>query len=320
MNNSKSSENSGPTRHNILLMLLLVLASVAGTAKDLDRLREFAGGFESWISSLVHIGTTSVCASGLSPGERTYPISLTQNEKLDQFRWSGRLAPAQSVEIKGINGDINAESAGGNEIEVTAIKAGRRSDPALVNIKVVEHANGVTICAVYPSDDLSLPNTCEPGQGNGRMNVRNNDVKVTFKVRMPAGVGFIGQTVNGEISALSLGGNVESHTVNGSINISTTGYARAKTVNGEIAAKLGDKNWPDSLDFKTVNGGITLDLPPAINTRVEAETLNGDISSDFPLTVMGRTSRRHISGTIGGGGRELTLKTVNGDIHLRRAG
>jgi DUF4097 and DUF4098 domain-containing protein YvlB len=151
------------------------------------------------------------------------------------------------------------------------------------------------------------------------MNVRNNDVQVNFKVRVPAGIGFVGRTVNGEISAVSLSGNIESSTVNGGIDISTTGYAEAKTVNGEINARLGNANWPDSLAFTTINGGITIDLPATTSTRVEAETLNGDISSDFPLSLLGRMSRRHISGTIGNGGRELMLKTLNGSIHLRRA-
>ena len=34
--------------------------------------------------------------------------------------------------------------------EVTATKTGRKSNPAEVEIRVVEHAEGVTICAVYP--------------------------------------------------------------------------------------------------------------------------------------------------------------------------
>jgi DUF4097 and DUF4098 domain-containing protein YvlB len=69
-----------------------------------------------------------------------------------------------------------------------------------------------------------------------------------------------------------------------------------------------------------VNGGIDLDLPGALSTKLEAETLNGDIDSDFPLVVLGRVSRRHLSGTIGNGGRELLLKTLNGSIRLRRVG
>ena len=68
----------------------------------------------------------------------------------------------------------------------------------------------------------------------------------------------------------------------------------------------------------TVNGSITLTLPPDLNTDVKATTVNGDISSDFPMTISGRVSRRKVEGTIGGGGRLLSLDSVNGSITLKR--
>jgi DUF4097 and DUF4098 domain-containing protein YvlB len=52
---------------------------------------------------------------------------------------------------------------------------------------------------------------------------------------------------------------------------------------------------------------------------VKAETVNGTIETDFALTVSGRLSRRHLSGTIGGGGRSLEMETVNGSIHLKKS-
>ena len=314
---NKSETNATPRGwRNAALMLVITFVAVTAAVKDLDHLKEFTGDLGRWGASLATAGTIPVHASGLSRVER---ITLElPNQAEDQFRWTGRVAQGKSIEVKGINGSISAEPASGDQLEVTAIKTGRRSDPAQVNIKVVEHAGGVTICAVYPSDDPGEPNSCEPGQGHGRMNVRNNDVKVDFKVRVPAKVDLISRTVNGEINALGLAGNVESHTVNGSINISTSGYAQAKTVNGDISAKLSDANWPGALDFKTVNGGITVNLPSETSSSVDASTVSGDISSDFQLTILGTMSRKHLSGTIGGGGRELNLKTVNGSIHLRR--
>jgi hypothetical protein len=35
---------------------------------------------------------------------------------------------------------------------------------------------------------------------------------------------------------------------------------------------------------------------------------------------MGTMSRKQITGTIGAGGRDLVLKTLNGSINIRRAG
>jgi hypothetical protein len=236
----------------------------------------------------------------------------------DEFRWSGRVASGRTIEIKGVNGDVKAEPSSSDEVEVVAVKKGTRSDARAVEVRVVEHAGGVTICAVYPSPDAGRPNECKPDEG-GHNNVSNNDVRVDFSVRVPQGVRFDGRTVNGDVATGALGSDVEAKTVNGSIKISASGVARAKTVNGSITASFSNPNWTGPLEFKTVNGEINLDLPSNTNANVHAQTLNGEISTDFPMTVQGKVNRREMNGTIGGGGRELTLKTVNGSIKLRRA-
>src|SRR5262245_38615581 len=233
------------------------------------------------------------------------------------FRWHGAIPQGQSIEIKGVNGDVSAEPSGSNEVEVVAEKRARRDDPAGVQIQTVPHAGGVTICAVYPSRDGARPNECRPGDG-GRMNVQNNDVTVHFTVRVPAGVQFVGKTVNGQVEATRLNGDLTLSTVNGSIEFSTPGTARATTVNGSIRGAMGRADWSDRLEMSTVNGGITLTLPSTLNTDVRASTVNGDISTDFPLTTSGRVSRRRLDGTIGAGGRTLALESVNGSITLRR--
>src|SRR2546426_3105294 len=235
-----------------------------------------------------------------------------------EFRWKGKVAPGKSIEIKGVNGDVRAvASSGGGDVEVTAVKHARRSDPDDVKIEVVQHEDGVTICAVYPSDGRR-ENTCEAGDG-GHMNLRDNDVTVDFTVRVPTGVRFLGKTVNGEVEAAVLSSDLEAKTVNGSIRISTAGYAEAQTVNGEIVASLGRATWSEAIEFRTVNGGITLDLPTGLSTEVRATTVNGDIQTDFPIMVTGRLGPRSLRGTIGSGGRRLALETVNGSIKLRKA-
>ena len=234
------------------------------------------------------------------------------------FKWHGSIPQGSSIEIKGVNGDVRAEPSGSNEVEVIAEKHARRDNPDDVRIEVVPHGTSVTICAVYPSRERSGPNECAPGSG-GRMNVQNNDVTVRFTVRVPAGVTFIGRTVNGEVEATRLNGDVDVKTVNGSINFSTTGTVRAaSTVNGSIRGSIGRADWSDTLAMDSVNGSITLTLPASLSTDFKATTVNGDITSDFPMTVTGRINRRRVDGTIGGGGRMLTLESVNGGITLRR--
>jgi hypothetical protein len=243
--------------------------------------------------------------------------SAATTAQTPQFRWHGAIAQGNAIEVKGVNGDVIAEPSGSNEVEVLADKRGQRSNPEDVRIEVVPHADGVTICAVYPSSTGS-PNECRPGQG-GRMNTHNNDVTVRFTVRVPAGVRLIGRTVNGDVEANRLNGAVDVSTVNGSVNFSTSASARATTVNGTIQGEMGRADWSDTLEFTTVNGSIKLTLPPDLSTDVKAQTVNGDIETDFPLTVTGRISRRRLEGTIGAGGRTLSLETVNGGISLKRS-
>ena len=234
------------------------------------------------------------------------------------FRWQGHVIAGNTLEIKGVNGNIAASGAAGGQVEVVAEKDARKSDPESVRIEVVEHGGGVTICAVYPTpDNADRPNECRPGD-EGRMQVRDNDVNVKFTVRVPAGVRFIGRTVNGEVEAARLDGPVALRTVNGSATFSTSSYGEATTVNGSIRGDLGRADWSDTLKFDTVNGSIKLNLPAGLSTEVKARTVNGDISTEFPLTVVGRFSRKQLDGSIGGGGRTLELHTVNGGIALRQ--
>jgi hypothetical protein len=227
----------------------------------------------------------------------------------EEFRWEGRVADHGAVEIKGVNGSITAETAPGRTVEVQAVKRGRRSDPGEVRIEVLEHGDGVTLCAVYPGPG----NRCTVGK-EGRMNTRNNDVTVNFHVLVPSGVSFIGRTVNGSVKIPALESDVSIETVSGSVEVATTGTAQATTVNGSIKAVVGARELNRDLNFTTVNGSIAVTLSDGVGADVRATTVNGSLTSDFPLNIQ----RRLMTGTIGQGGASLRLETVNGAVRVRR--
>mgnify|MGYP001108165119 CR=1 FL=1 len=271
------------------------------------------GALVALLIALPHRAAETAPPQGAALAESVHGFAARQPD----FYWQGRIERGKTIEIRGVNGGIRAERASGDAVEVTAVKHARRSDPESVTIEVVPHADGVTICAVYPSRRGSQPNECRPG--GGKHSVRDNDVVVEFTVRVPEGVQLVAATVNGKIEARDLASDAVLNTVNGSVDVSTTGLARAGTVNGSIDAIVGRTDWSGDLEFNTVNGSITVELPEGLGAELEAATVNGRISSDFPLTVSGRLSPRRLQGTIGdGGGRRLRLTTVNGSIRLRR--
>jgi DUF4097 and DUF4098 domain-containing protein YvlB len=234
------------------------------------------------------------------------------------FKWTGKVAAGKTFEVRGINGPIRATASNSADVELIAIRSGRRNDPESVKIDVVPHAGGVTVCAVYPSKDESKPNVCKPG--GARMNVRNNDVNVEFELRIPKDVGFEGRTINGSIHA-EVDGQAAVSTVNGSIEVHAGTLTEATTVNGSIHAEVrSDVNSAEDIKLSTVNGSVRLRLPEGVNADVSAKTVNGGITSDFAeIEVAKKWGPRSAQGKLGRGGRELELSTVNGAIRISKS-
>ncbi len=237
---------------------------------------------------------------------RTSPAGGEPQEA--DFSWSGHLAAGQVLEVVGVNGPVTAVASDDGLAAVRAHKSARHSDPSEVRIEVVESSQGVTLCAVYPGHG----NRCEPGGGHS--SIHGNDVKVAFQVRVPAGVRFHGRTVNGHVDAQGLDAEVDATSVNGGVDVSTTGPASATTVNGSIHAAFGALT--SAVHFKTVNGAIDLDVPDDAGANVDASWVNGGLKTSLPLKLVGSIGRRHAEGSLGGGGPRLELKTVNGAIRI----
>ncbi|HEY0304949.1 MAG TPA: hypothetical protein VGC44_08240, partial [Longimicrobiales bacterium] len=68
-------------------------------------------------------------------------VTATAAAQDDTFRWKKVIPAGQTVEVRGISGDVRATAATGNEVEVVARKSGRDADD--VRIEVEERADGV---------------------------------------------------------------------------------------------------------------------------------------------------------------------------------
>ncbi len=87
--------------------------------------------------------------------------SDTTGPTQDTFDWSGTVAQGDAIEIKGIAGNIQATLATGSQVQVSATLESVEGHVEDVTIEVVTHADGVTICAVYPDVPGQHP-TCAP--------------------------------------------------------------------------------------------------------------------------------------------------------------
>lgn len=231
-----------------------------------------------------------------------------------QGSWSGAVAQGASVEIKGIGGAIRASASSGSEVVVSWTKRGRHDDESAVRIEVVEHDEGITLCAVYPDVPGWGANECLPGLASN-MHVENNDVEVAFVVSLPDGVHLIARNIAGDIEARGITGNVFGYSIGGDIDITTSGLAAATTMSGSITASLGLATWDRDLAFTTMSGNVRVTVPANTNADVWAASTRGRVTSDFRLTEL---SAGRMRGTLGHGGRRLTLTAIDGDVTLKR--
>lgn len=289
----------------------------------------------------------------------TQPVQAVvrgQGAQQEDFRWSGRIARGNEIEIRGLLGDVRAVASSGDEVEVVGRRIGE--DARHVRIEVVESRDGIVICAVYPrtpnrwndgdddddgrrsrrqsDDDDDGDDACDHGRESVEMELDSDEARIDFTVRVPAGVKFVAHVVDGNIDADGLRSDVEVATVTGDVRVATTGTANAASVSGNVDATFGQAG--EDMTFASVSGDVTVSLAADVGAEVEANTLSGQIQSDFDLRMRSMTDDddeededddggfnididigRHASGTIGGGGPELSVNTVSGNIRLRRA-
>ncbi|MBX2842652.1 MAG: DUF4097 family beta strand repeat protein [Flammeovirgaceae bacterium] len=130
-----------------------------------------------------------------------------------------------------------------------------------------------------------------------------------------AGKFIVVKTSGGNISVKELDGGVEAKTSGGNINIIMTGDP-----------KVGDRN----AELASSGGSITLLVPEGMDMDIDIEleitrraNKNYKIISDFPITKNndGGTGERTITGVgkTGSGKNKIKLRTVNGDIYLKKA-
>ena len=259
------------------------------------------------LAALLAVPLTAAAAQARDRGDRDP----------NAFKWNGEIPDGRWLRVKNLNGSIRVEAGGGDVTEVRATKSWRRGDPDDVRFDVIRDGQNVTICALWFENS-----TCDAegyhSHGDGGRN-RNNDVNVEFVVRLARGVKVDASTVNGGVDVSGAGAEVVAHSVNGRVEASTTrGPVDAGSVNGSVHVRMDQIDSDADMEFASVNGSVTVEVPSRFDADLEMSTVNGSLRTDFPITVSGRFNPRHFRATIGSGGRRIKLSTVNGSIELRK--
>lgn len=227
-----------------------------------------------------------------------------------------------------VNGSINVTGYNGKEIviDVTAAQRDRRDDNG-------ERApNGMKRIATNGGLDVSAK------ERNNRVDVDVNSVRqsVDLTIKVPQQCALKVSTVNhGQITIDNVSGEIEVSNVNGSIDLKNiAGSAVANTVNGGILATFKNVNTDAPMAFSTLNGNVDVTFPATSKMNVKLKSDRGDIYTDFDVDVDKSSSKVNranqtgmyrvsiddwVQGKINGGGREIMMKNMNGNIYIRKA-
>lgn len=116
------------------------------------------------------------------------------------------------------------------------------------------------------------------------------------------------------IGIKTMGGDLEMTRIN-------SGFS-ARTMGGDLMIRLGPE-WKLDSEAVTMGGDVTVEIPADLKACVEATTMGGDIECDPGIgeyKLLSKIPGQRASLRAGGeGGSTLRVKTMGGDIELKRA-
>jgi len=244
-------------------------------------------------------------------------------ESTETWSWQADVPAGATLHLRDVNGDITVRPATGGTLQVRATERWTHGRADAVHFVGETRGNDVSVCAMFGNRGrCSADGYRARALGYGHLFgfTWGSDAHADFVVALPPGVTLDASTVNGGIIVRGATAPVTAKTVNGSVDASTAlGPMAASSVNGDIQARvdsLGKDTGP--LSFVTVTGNVTVVLPASLSASANLETVTGQITSEFPLTLEGQYGPHHARGTLGAGGTSLSLRTVTGNVTLRK--
>ena len=183
----------------------------------------------------------------------------------------------------------------------------------------------------------SLDITAE--ESNNQINIHSSAVNkiIHLNIKVPKNEAMLKlSTVNdGNITASNVRGELEITNVNGFIKLNNvSGSVVANTVNGDVTVVFKTIDPKAAMAFSTLNGNVDVTFPATLKANVKLKSDRGDIYTDFDVNTsqqkpaVTRSNKAGmyslkiddwVYGKIDGGGPEMLMKNMNGNIYIRKA-
>jgi len=224
------------------------------------------------------------------------------------------------VKMSTVNGSIQVKAHSAKDIVVELDDSGPRTRNAPNGMKeILSGRVGVNI------EEENNVVTIKSAHGNG-----------SYTVYVPEKSAIHIRSVNGrEIRVEGVEGEINAETTNGSVVIvDASGPVVAHSLNGRLTATLKQVPAGKPMSFSTLNGRIDLTLPVNAKADLKINNQQGETYSDFDMAITSTFNRtdsnrdngpkyrltmeRVVTAKLNGGGPEISMRSQNGPIYIRK--
>jgi hypothetical protein len=152
-----------------------------------------------------------------------------------------------------------------------------------------------------------------------------------YTIRVPKNASVMYEETNwtgGDLSIADMEGEIELKLNNGNATLTNiTGPLVANATSSDMVIKFSSLNQSKPSAISTVAGTVDIHLPANTKANFKLKTIQGEIYSDFDMNIARDTKSNlprvsggnNIDGKTNGGGVEMNLYTISGDMYIRKS-
>jgi DUF4097 and DUF4098 domain-containing protein YvlB len=265
-------------------------------------------------------------------------ITATEETVSQQFD----VGPGAELSVRNVSGRVDIRAGEGSQILVRALKHGKESAVENTEIEMTQEGSHLTVRV--------------RAQESGFLGINKNVCSVDFEIETPRDCAIHARAVSADASVSGLRADVRVETVSGDVRIEdVAGSCAVSSVSGGVQAHAVDgalklnstsgsvvirESTLSEFNCHSVSGNLTIDTPltpgrhylahtvsgdlrlyvPAeTGATVQMQTVSGRVSSDVPAEIV-RSGRRTWQGRINGGGANVEMHSVSGNLEISSNG
>jgi Putative adhesin len=229
------------------------------------------------------------------------------------------------LKIHLVKGSIKVASYDGQDIIINVTSRDDDEERSVANEMGMKR---ISTSGSYEVTAKEADNTVTVGTSNPNKYI-DLDLKIPQDVKLK-----LGTVNNGAIEVENVRGELEVNNVNGKITLTNiSGSVVANTVNGDVTVTFNSVDPKAPMAFSTLNGHVKVTLPADTKANLKLKSDNGDIFSDFDIDIDKPQSKVDKSneqgmykikkddwvyGKINGGGPEIMMKNMQGNIYVKK--